>query len=108
MAPEHKKYLESVFLHEALPRGEYYAALPAVRHLAAGNRLRFPSAVTFFVGENGTGKSTLLEAIAVAAGFHRRHPLRAAPAPEPCPGTHPAGRILFAGRKLLQHGLLPG
>lgn len=70
MTPEHKKYLESVFLHEALPRGEYYAALPAVRHLAAGNRLRFPSAVTFFVGENGTGKSTLLEAIAVAAGFN--------------------------------------
>ena len=70
MAPEHKKYLESVFLHEALPRGEYYAALPAVRHLAAGNRLRFPSAVTFFVGENGTGKSTLLEAIAVACGFN--------------------------------------
>ena len=27
-------------------------------------------AVTFFVGENGTGKSTLLEAIAVASGFN--------------------------------------
>lgn len=26
--------------------------------------------VTFFVGENGTGKSTLLEAIAVASGFN--------------------------------------
>ncbi|MBQ4611316.1 MAG: AAA family ATPase [Clostridia bacterium] len=26
--------------------------------------------VTFFIGENGTGKSTLLEAIAVAAGFN--------------------------------------
>ena len=65
-----KLYLNSVFLHTRPPRGEYYAALPAVRHLAAGNRLPFPAPITFFVGENGTGKSTLLEAIAVAAGFN--------------------------------------
>lgn len=32
--------------------------------------LEFPKQVTFFVGENGTGKSTLLEAIAVAYGFN--------------------------------------
>ena len=30
----------------------------------------FTSPVTFFVGENGTGKSTLLEAIARRSGFH--------------------------------------
>lgn len=29
----------------------------------------FPTQVTFFVGENGTGKSTILEAIATRAGF---------------------------------------
>ncbi len=29
----------------------------------------FPTQVTFFVRENGTGKSTLLEAIAYHAGF---------------------------------------
>lgn len=29
----------------------------------------FPTQVTFFVGENGTGKSTILEAIATKAGF---------------------------------------
>ena len=29
----------------------------------------FPTQVTFFVGENGTGKSTILEAIATNAGF---------------------------------------
>ncbi len=32
--------------------------------------LVFDHAVTFFVGENGTGKSTLMEAIAVAHGFN--------------------------------------
>ena len=38
--------------------------VPAIRNLA---EIRFDSAVTLFVGENGTGKSTLLEAIALAA-----------------------------------------
>jgi predicted ATPase len=41
--------------------------LPVVRQLG---RLEFNSAVTVFVGENGLGKSTLLEALAVAAGFN--------------------------------------
>lgn len=31
--------------------------------------IEFPTQVTFFVGENGTGKSTILEAIANQAGF---------------------------------------
>src|SRR5262245_22263130 len=41
--------------------------VPAIAALA-GRRLGFPSAVTFFVGENGSGKSTVLEALATAAG----------------------------------------
>lgn len=41
--------------------------LPAVAHL---DSVKLHPNVTFFVGENGTGKSTLLEAIAVAAGFN--------------------------------------
>lgn len=32
--------------------------------------LGFQSPITFFVGENGSGKSTMLEAIAIAAGFN--------------------------------------
>jgi predicted ATPase len=40
--------------------------IPAVREL--GN-IDFHPNVTFFVGENGSGKSTVLEAIAVALGF---------------------------------------
>ncbi len=41
--------------------------LPALRGLS---RITFHRPVTFLVGENGTGKSTLLEAIAIAAGFN--------------------------------------
>jgi predicted ATPase len=37
--------------------------------IAALRRLPLKSRVTFFVGENGTGKSTLLEAIALSAGL---------------------------------------
>ena len=33
--------------------------------------LEFSHDITVFAGENGMGKSTLLEAIAVAAGFNR-------------------------------------
>src|SRR5687767_611569 len=40
--------------------------IPAIRKL---KRLEFHPAVTFFIGENGTGKSTLLEAIAVKCAF---------------------------------------
>lgn len=40
--------------------------IPAVRQL---ENIRFHPSVTFFVGENGSGKSTVLEAIAVALGF---------------------------------------
>jgi len=40
--------------------------IPAVRELQS---IEFHADVTFFVGENGSGKSTILEAIALALGF---------------------------------------
>jgi predicted ATPase len=46
---------------------EYPFCIPAIRNL---RELRITSPVTFLVGENGTGKSTLLEALAVASGFN--------------------------------------
>ncbi|CDO04798.1 cytochrome c biogenesis protein CcmA [Oceanobacillus picturae] len=41
--------------------------LPVIRHL---DKLAFHPNVTYIVGENGMGKSTLLEGIAVASGFN--------------------------------------
>jgi predicted ATPase len=46
---------------------KYPFTIPAIRHLDV---LKFDPDVTFLVGENGTGKSTLLEAISVALGFN--------------------------------------
>ncbi|MFA9379591.1 MAG: AAA family ATPase [Acetanaerobacterium sp.] len=51
-------------------RQSYVFALPAVRHLDTLGKLPFTKQVTFLVGENGTGKSTLLEALALACGFN--------------------------------------
>ena len=63
-------YISAVQLTRPLPEGSYLRGLPAVRYLLENRELRFPKPVTFFVGENGTGKSTLLEGIAVAYGFN--------------------------------------
>ena len=46
---------------------EYPYCLPVCRNMG---ELVFHPSVTFLVGENGTGKSTLLEAIAIAMGFN--------------------------------------
>ncbi|MBC5648858.1 AAA family ATPase [Christensenella tenuis] len=45
----------------------YLASIPALQKLDA---LSLSKPVTFFVGENGSGKSTFLEGIAVASGFN--------------------------------------
>ena len=63
------RYVDSVRLSRPIEADSYLSHLPAVQALA-GDGLRFTSDVTFLVGENGTGKSTLLEAIAVACGFN--------------------------------------
>lgn len=46
---------------------EYPFCLPAIKGI---DKLELHPKVTFFVGENGTGKSTILESIAVAYGFN--------------------------------------
>ncbi|MBO5109978.1 MAG: AAA family ATPase [Clostridia bacterium] len=63
-------YVRSVFLSEELDSRSYLAKIPAVTALMRGERIPLDAPVTVFVGENGTGKSTLIEAIAVAYGFN--------------------------------------
>ncbi|NLB89382.1 MAG: AAA family ATPase [Syntrophomonadaceae bacterium] len=54
--------------HEHIPSfNEYPFSIPAIKNL---KELYFEKPVTFFVGENGTGKSTLLEAIAYKCEFN--------------------------------------
>ena len=61
----------ALFIREAaidwdvVPRDSYLRDIPALKGF---DRLAFDSNVTFFAGGNGTGKSTLLEGIAVAYG----------------------------------------
>ena len=68
-APVSKPYLRAISLkpEKTPPSGEYPFSIAAVRHLG---QLEFDPHVTFLVGENGTGKSTLLEAVAVALGLN--------------------------------------
>lgn len=51
-----------------LPPGEWPLTIPAVRQLATEG-LTLDKGVTFLVGENGSGKSTIVEAIAMAYGL---------------------------------------
>jgi predicted ATPase len=62
-------YLKRVWLDDAAvpDRAAYPFCLPLFRD--PGFELAFDRPVTIIVGENGTGKSTLLEGIAVLAGF---------------------------------------
>ena len=63
------QYFRSVILkREEVPSFRHYPFnLPSVKTL---EQLELYPKVTFFIGENGMGKSTLLEAIAVALGFN--------------------------------------
>jgi predicted ATPase len=54
----------------AYTESSYLAELPVVQYLNQAKELDFNQDVTFLVGENGTGKSTLIEAIAICAGFN--------------------------------------
>lgn len=65
-----KTYIDSVRLKGEIDKESYIAELPAVKFLAEGGKVDTSAPVTVFVGENGTGKSTLLEGIAVAFGFN--------------------------------------
>lgn len=64
-----RPYLREISLKrdKQIAENQYPFTIPAVKNLQT---LAFSSDVTFIIGENGTGKSTLLEAIAVALGLN--------------------------------------
>lgn len=64
------QYISSVIWNKPLKSESYLCHIPAIRYLQAAGSLPLSSQVTCFAGENGTGKSTLLEAIAIAYGFN--------------------------------------
>jgi len=68
MVLQAKPYLQEISLRPDadIDFGSYPFSIPSVREL---NVMTFHPDVTFLVGENGAGKSTVLEAIAVAMGF---------------------------------------
>jgi len=97
VAPGETTGLGSPFLRrvtirsDRVERGRHPFNLPI---FAAGLDLTLSTPVTFFVGENGTGKSSLLEAIAWSSGFASRGGAREYRYAEGEDG-HALGRALF-------------
>lgn len=62
------RFIQSICIDWGLVEEDSYLRdIPALKEMG---RLEFGRNITFFVGENGTGKSTLTEAVAVACGFN--------------------------------------
>jgi predicted ATPase len=53
---------------KTLPPGEWPRTIPAVEQILSRG-ITFSSGVTFLVGENGSGKSTIIEALAIGYGL---------------------------------------
>ena len=62
------RFIQSIQINwNEIGRNSYLQEISSIKNFST---LNFNKNITFFVGENGTGKSTLLEAIAVAYGFN--------------------------------------
>jgi len=60
-------FLRSLEIMNKTDSNNYPFTIPAIKNLVS---LQFEKNVTFFVGENGSGKSTILEAMAYQCGFN--------------------------------------
>lgn len=94
--PTDPPFLDTVSLRRDLIDAyeAYPFSIPAVKHLKT---LKLHPRVTFFIGENGTGKSTLMEAIAVAEGFNAEGGSRSLMI-ETRYAEYPLARVLQLGR----------
>ena len=63
-------YINKIYMSKEIPEHNYLRDLPVVKNLQKSGGISFQKPVTFLVGENGVGKSTLIEGIAVAMGFN--------------------------------------
>lgn len=64
-------YIEKLYLENSPERErQYWNNIPVIKAVTERGGLCFHKPVTFLAGENGIGKSTLLEAIAVCWGFN--------------------------------------
>lgn len=63
-------FLKTIRLSGEIPENSYLHDLSVIKHLRKLGHLEFHKPVTFLVGENGIGKSTLIEAIAINMGFN--------------------------------------
>lgn len=62
------RFIQSIRIHwDDIEKDSYLHQITALRQITV---LEFSQNITFFAGENGTGKSTLLEGIATAYGFN--------------------------------------
>ena len=61
-------YLKSLEINKnEIPKDNYIYNLSVIKNL---KKIEFKQPITIFVGENGLGKSTLIEAIATKCGFN--------------------------------------
>ena len=63
-------FLQRIEIDDELPEDTYVGQLPLIEGIQDAGGLDFLVPVTIFVGENGVGKSTLIEGIAVRMGFN--------------------------------------
>lgn len=63
-------YVTQISITKEIPKANYLSKLPVVENLKRMGGIKLTKNVTFLVGENGVGKSTLIEGIAVAMGFN--------------------------------------
>ena len=62
-------FVRSIRATKDISKDNYLYNIPAIRYLME-NELFFDRKVTFLIGENGSGKSTIIEALALCLGFN--------------------------------------